>query len=46
MDGPTWVALALGDLTWQEAEAAGRVRASGERSDLGPLLPLTGSASG
>jgi hypothetical protein len=40
MDGATWVALALGDLTWRDAETAGRVRASGERSDLGPLLPL------
>lgn len=40
-DGATWVALATGDLTWAEAEAAGRVRASGERADLTPYLPLT-----
>ncbi|MCD4533428.1 sterol carrier family protein [Nocardioides sp. cx-169] len=40
MDAPTWVALASGELTWQEAEAAGRVRASGERADLSPYLPL------
>ena len=39
-DPATWVELAVGDLSWAEAEAAGRVRASGERSDLGPLLPL------
>jgi len=40
-DPETWVALALGDLAWSEAEHAGRLRASGERSDLSPLLPLT-----
>ena len=40
LDAPTWVALALGDLTWSEAVDAGRLRASGERSDLSPLLPL------
>lgn len=39
-DPETWVALAIGDLAWSEAEAAGRLRASGERSDLTPLLPL------
>lgn len=40
MDAPTWVALAAGELSWSEAEAAGRVRASGERADLSPYLPL------
>jgi hypothetical protein len=40
LDGPTWVALALGDLSWGDAEQAGRLRASGERSDLSRLLPL------
>lgn len=39
-DAETWVALALGDLTWSSAQDAGRLRASGERSDLSPLLPL------
>jgi hypothetical protein len=39
-DGSTWVRLARGDLTWCEAVAAGRVVASGERSDLSALLPL------
>ncbi len=39
-DADTWIALATGDLTWAEAEAAGRVRASGERADLSPYLPL------
>jgi len=41
MDAATWIALAVGDLEWSAAERAGRVLASGERSDLGPLLPLT-----
>ncbi len=41
LDAPTWVALATGRLSWPEAIAAGRVRASGERADLAPYLPLT-----
>ena len=41
-DGATWLELATGVLSWAEAEAAGRVRASGERADLTPYLPLTG----
>ena len=40
-DGGTWLALARGRETFAEAQYAGRVRASGERSDLSPLLPLT-----
>jgi hypothetical protein len=36
----TWLDLALGRLTWADAVAAGRVVASGERSDLSPLLPV------
>lgn len=39
-DAETWLALADGSLTWADAVAAGRVRASGERSDLSPYLPL------
>jgi len=39
-DADTWIALATGELTWAQAEAAGRVRASGERADLSPHLPL------
>lgn len=39
-DGPTWIGLALGDLAWEVAEGAGRLAASGERSDLSGLLPL------
>ena len=41
LDAPTWIALAVGDLTWHEALADGRLVASGERSDLSPLLPLS-----
>jgi hypothetical protein len=40
MDAGTWLALATGELTWAEADAAGRVRASGERADLSAYLPL------
>ena len=40
-DASTWLSLATGELTWAEAEAAGRVRASGERADLTAYLPLT-----
>jgi hypothetical protein len=40
LDGPTWIALALGDLSWDEADRTGRLVASGERSDLSALLPL------
>ncbi len=39
-DAATWLALAAGDLTWAQAVAAGRVRASGGRADLSSLLPL------
>ena len=41
LDAETWIALATGSLTWPEAESSGRVRASGERADLSPLLPLS-----
>ena len=40
LDADTWLDLALGTLAWQEAVAAGRVAASGERSDLSAHLPL------
>ena len=40
MDAATWIALASGSLSWADAESAGRVRASGERADLTPYLPL------
>ncbi|CAA9360295.1 MAG: FIG00820565: hypothetical protein [uncultured Nocardioidaceae bacterium] len=40
LDADTWLALATGELAWHDAVAAGRVTASGERSDLSPHLPL------
>lgn len=40
MDAATWIALGVGDLGWVDAEREGRLRASGERSDLAHLLPL------
>jgi len=40
MDAATWIALATGDLGWHDAERSARVRASGERADLAPYLPL------
>jgi hypothetical protein len=33
--------LAFGTLSWDEAVATGKVRASGERADLRAWLPLT-----
>ncbi len=43
-DAETWLALALGALSWTDADTAGRLRASGERADLTPYLPLTEDA--
>ena len=40
LDAATWIALATGTLAWDDARATGRVRASGERTDLTPYLPL------
>ena len=39
-DAPTWLKLASGALTWSDASASGRLRASGERSDLSAYLPV------
>jgi len=39
-DARTWLELATGRVGWAEAVADGRVRASGERSDLSAYLPL------
>lgn len=45
-DPQTWLALAAGRLSWAAATAGGSVRASGERADLGDLLPLPGLGAG
>ncbi|CAN5713359.1 hypothetical protein BH24ACT11_BH24ACT11_07070 [soil metagenome] len=39
-DADTWIAVATGAVHWSEAVLAGRIAASGERSDLSDLLPL------
>jgi hypothetical protein len=36
MDAATWIAVARGQRAWTDA----KISASGERSDLSPLLPL------
>ena len=45
LDAPTWIALATGRTTWPQAVSEGLVRASGERADLTPYLPLTPPAA-
>ena len=40
MDSVTWLSLATGLTRWDAAVAAGTVRASGTRADLGAHLPL------
>ena len=35
-----WIDLALGRITWPDARATGKLRASGERTDLSAYLPL------
>jgi uncharacterized protein (TIGR03083 family) len=39
-DPLTWLRLATGRVTWADAVAAGSVRASGQRTDLGLYLPV------
>jgi hypothetical protein len=36
----TWLLLATGRLTWADALAQGRIRASGNRADISAYLPL------
>ena len=40
LDAPAWLELATGLTGWDEARAAGRIRASGTRADLAAHLPL------
>lgn len=37
-----WLELATGTTSWDDALAAGRLTASGQRADLSGLLPLVG----
>jgi hypothetical protein len=39
-DPLTWLGLAAGRVSWREAVADGRIRASGTRADLSSWLPL------
>ncbi|WP_125098720.1 sterol carrier family protein [Leucobacter chromiireducens] len=39
-DPETWLALATGELAWEDALAAARVAVSGTRANLTGLLPL------
>ncbi|WP_375386630.1 sterol carrier family protein [uncultured Microbacterium sp.] len=39
-DALTWIALATGAEQWGDAATAGRILASGTRSDISDLLPL------
>ena len=41
-DPHTWLLVASGRLAWADAVRTGRIRASGERSDLSSVLPLGG----
>jgi hypothetical protein len=40
LDADTWIGLATGQVSWPDALAEGRIRASGQRADLSPYLPL------
>jgi hypothetical protein len=39
-DADTWLALAKGRTSWADAVHSGRVRASGERTDISKYLPV------
>ncbi len=39
-DAETWLAVATGRTSWADAVESGKVRASGERTDLSAYLPL------
>ncbi|MFT0847285.1 sterol carrier family protein [Actinomycetaceae bacterium L2_0104] len=40
MDAPTWLALCVGTMDWDDALEQGRVSASGIRADLAEYFPL------
>jgi len=39
-DADTWLSLATGSLSWDDAISDARISASGDRCDLSPYLPL------
>jgi hypothetical protein len=39
-DPVTWLELATGRLSWDDARRAGRISASGDRADLAAYLPV------
>lgn len=41
LSAQTWLQLATGVLTWDEAKVAGSISASGTRADLSEVLPLS-----
>jgi hypothetical protein len=43
MDAQTWLQLVAGEKTWSDAYSEGLIFASGVRSDLSHLLPLSGA---
>lgn len=40
LEADAWLALAVGDMSWAEAEQSARLTASGGRADLSAYLPL------
>jgi len=40
LDAASWLDLALGELSWADGVADGRISAAGPRSDLSKYLPL------
>ncbi len=45
-DPVTWLSLATGELDWAAALAAGRLVASGQRSDISSYLPVVADGAG
>jgi len=43
MDADTWLALAYGKITWNDAVDSGKVSATGARADLSEYLPIGAS---
>lgn len=40
LESDSWLELAVGDISWADAEQSGRLSASGGRADLAAYLPL------